>query len=737
MNKHFYLIPFVWVYKIVAAIIKPIAQFFRYVLIGIKKIFQKPNKPKEKSSKKTTNKTKDAKKQTTLTKRQQREAKKIEKEKARALRQAEKIMKQEERRMRPTFFGKLKKQSKQFFTKMGASFKQFLKFVLLGFLAINYSVYRVFKLNYYGVAYLVYASKKTLDNSFAGTIKAVSLTKDRIKKRFAVRIKTRKKKLIGDKVKKKTPKELAKEQKKKRREEIKAAKEEARRKKRAKILAQREKQQELAARKQAEKMYAERQKAYGKDPGKKPKLTAAEIFQKIINFPKNTRNWLNAKVAGISFVKSQQNRLALEREALLMSVEEEKETKNNVKLLYVYVARDPNGKLVRGEFEAFSKVEVHSYLLNEGYEVYSIKANKWLGFLKGRPRTNTTKIKNADLVFFLTQLSTYIKAGIPLIDSLKILAKQYKKKSYQRIFRTIIYDLTMGENLAAAMEKQGVAFPRLLVNMIKAAEMTGELPEALDNMAEYYDEIEKTRKQMVTALIYPVVVVVLSVGVITFIVLFVIPRFVEIYSAMDAAQIPLITNIIIYSSEYLQENIFIIVIGLLLAILIINYMYSNLKLFRMLVQWGIMHLPFFKNIVIYNEVTIFSKTFASLLSHNVFITDSMEVLNSITENEIYKMIILDTINNLSKGEKISESFRNHWAFPEPAYEMLTTGEKTGQLPEMMMKVSAHYQELHRQAVTRLKTIVEPALIIFLTAIVGTIVLSVVIPMFNMFTLIQQ
>jgi len=110
----------------------------------------------------------------------------------------------------------------------------------------------------------------------------------------------------------------------------------------------------------------------------------------------------------------------------------------------------------------------------------------------------------------------------------------------------------------------------------------------------------------------------------------------------------------------------------------------------------------------------------------------MDILNRITNNEIYKMLILDTITNLARGEKVSASFKDQWAFPIPAYEMIVTGEKTGQLPEMMTKVSNYYQDLHKNAVTRIKTFVEPIMIIMLTGMVGVIVLSIVVPMFNMY-----
>jgi len=715
MKRPFYLIPFIFVYKIVKGIFMPFTSLFNFV-------FKKDVKP---AKKEVINEG--------LSWRERREIQKVEKERLQVIKQAEKIVRREEKRMRPSFVKKTA-------NKIKKGFLAIVRLPVLGFLAINYLVYRIFKLNYLAIVFIFGAFIGLFHNGFGGIKKNLYLLKDKLKNRFTVKVKTRKKKLIGDKVKKLSPKERAREEKRQKLEEIKAAKEEAKRKAEAKKLAKQSQRDELEARKKAEKSYLSRQKAYGKKTAKtKMKdLTPGGIIAKIINLPKDLRTWFNTRFENLSFVKSKKSRLALEREALLMSVEEEKDkVKSKVKLLYVYVAQDPEGKLVKGEFEAHSKVEVHSFLLNEGYEVYSIKTNKWLGLFPGKSRLNKTKIKNSDLVFFLTQLSTYIKAGIPLVESLKILSKQYRKKSYQRIFKTIIYDLTMGENLSAAMEKQNVAFPRLLINMVKAAEMTGELPEVLDNMAEYYAEIEKTRKQMVTALIYPVIVVVLSVVVITFLVIGVIPRFVEIFAAFDADQIPLITRVLMDTSDFMQANIIAIFLGILVVGVILGYMFHNLKLFRMFVQWLVMHIPIFKNIVIYNEVTIFSKTFSSLLSHNVFITDSMEVLNSITENEIYKTIILDTINNLAKGEKISESFRGHWAFPEPAYEMLVTGEKTGQLPEMMLKVSNHYQDLHRQAVTRLKTVIEPALIIFLTGIVGVIVLSVVIPMFNMFTLIQQ
>ena len=458
-----------------------------------------------------------------------------------------------------------------------------------------------------------------------------------------------------------------------------------------------------------------------------------KVWKSILNIPSAIKNKFNNN----DFVKHNRNKKMMEKEALLINFDGEDAEKSDVKLLYEYVAKNKEGQVVKGYFEAFSKVEVHSYLLSEGFEVYSIKTNKWIQFLHGNRSTNYTKIKTKDLIFFLTQLSTYIKAGIPLVDALKILSRQFKKRSYKKIFESVVYDLTTGENFSEALLKQNVAFPRLLINMVKTAEMTGELPEVLDDMARYYTETERTRKQMITALTYPSIVFVFATAVITFIMMFVIPQFVEIYETMDASQIPSFTLAVIAVSDFMKKYIIWILVGIVIAIAIFIYLYKNVKIFRTICQWIAMHIPIIGQTIIYNEVTMFTKTFSSLLSHNVFITDSMEVLNKITNNEIYKMLILDTITNLAKGEKISKAFEGHWAFPVPAYEMLVTGEKTGELAEMMGKVSEYYQDLHKESVTRIKSFIEPILTVFLTAVVGTIILAVIIPMFNMYGAIQS
>ena len=190
-------------------------------------------------------------------------------------------------------------------------------------------------------------------------------------------------------------------------------------------------------------------------------------------------------------------------------------------------------------------------------------------------------------------------------------------------------------------------------------------------------------------------------------------------------------------SNFLKKNLLMLGIGLLVFIIIFVILFKTIKVFKTVVQTILMNIPIIGKIIIYNEITMFTKTFASLLNHNVYITDCMEVLSKITNNEVYKMLIFDTITNLARGEAISNSFKNHWAFPVIAYEMILTGEKTGQLGPMMDKVANYYQEQHKNAVNQIKAFIEPVMIIILAVIVGVVLLSVVLPMFDMYQQISQ
>lgn len=437
----------------------------------------------------------------------------------------------------------------------------------------------------------------------------------------------------------------------------------------------------------------------------------------------------------LSFVRKKREKEERERAFLISSLQNDT-SRSDKPLTFRYTAIDADGKKEINTFIAYSKVEVYTYLENEHYRVLKIETSKLIEFLYGPTSFNSGKFKNKDLIFWLTQLSTYIKSGIPLTDSMRILSKQMSKDaSKKRVFDSIIYNLTLGESFSSSLEKQSNVFPPLLINMIKAAEATGELEETLDDMANYYDEVETTRKQMVSAMSYPSIIMVFSIAVVVFILIYVIPKFEGVY-ASAGAEINPFTLFVINSSDFLSANISYLLLLTLTIVIILMVLYKKIKAFRYMFQKVLMKLPLISKIIIYKEMSIFAKTFSSLLKNQVFITESIGLLTNITKNEIYKEIMIKTIDNIAKGDKISDSFKNHWAVPDVAYYMIVTGESTGELADMMTRVANYYQNSHKTIINSMKSFIEPAMIIFLAVVVGGIVMAVILPMFELYSKIR-
>ena len=401
-----------------------------------------------------------------------------------------------------------------------------------------------------------------------------------------------------------------------------------------------------------------------------------------------------------------------------------------VKTRYKYVAYDKNGKQVKGYFDAFRRMDVESFLTAQGYKILDIKAKKISK--AGDFFTFSNEMKYKDLVFFLTQLSTYIKSGIPLTESLVMIENQTKDKKKKDLYKRIVYELNTGANFSEALARQGNVFPKLLINMLKTSELTGNLTESLDDMAAYYKTADSNRKQVISALTYPSVVLVISIAVLTFLLIFIIPKFQNIFDQLGS-NLHGITLFLINMSTFLQNNVIKIVLAIFAGIIIIVMLYRHVKKFRYCVQWVAMHIPVIKDVLIDNEVVMFTKTFSSLIRHDVFITDSIEMLGKITNNEIYKDIIKEAVTNLSAGAGLSPAFENKWAFPRVAYEMLVTGEKTGRLGVMMENVANYYEEEQKNLIQRLKSLIEPVMIIVLAFIVGVILLAIFIPMFSIYS----
>ena len=408
----------------------------------------------------------------------------------------------------------------------------------------------------------------------------------------------------------------------------------------------------------------------------------------------------------------------------------------NVKIIrYKYKVKDSGGQMIESYFDAENQIDVESFLLNKGYEIISITEDKLSTSLGLAALSTSRKMNSKDLNFFLTQLSTYVKSGIPLVESMEILSRQAKKKSTQMLYRKIVFELNKGTTFSQCLEKQGKVFPKMLINMLKTSEMTGDLTGVLDDMAAYYKQQDSNRKQIINAMTYPSVLMIFAIAVLTFVITYVVPSFTSMYSSAGA-ELPLVTVIIMNVSSFVINNWYYILAVIILIVVLIASLYKSSKSIKYGMQSFLMHIPVLSDMIKYNQLITFTGTFATLIKHDVFITDSMDILNKITENEVYKRIIESAITNLSKGNGVSVAFKGHWAFPETAYEMLVTGERTGKLGEMLQHVTDYYQEEQTSLITRLKSLIEPLMIIMLAVIVGVVLLAVIVPMFDIYSKIM-
>ena len=305
------------------------------------------------------------------------------------------------------------------------------------------------------------------------------------------------------------------------------------------------------------------------------------------------------KLEGDELLKELQRVQSESKDFKRQEVEIQKESKvAKAKLTqFKYVVKEPNGEKVKGQFEAETIDDVKIFLTNGGYEIVSIEPIKGLEL---NINFGGDKIGNSDLAFLLTQLSTYVKAGIPLIDSVRILSRQSSKASQKRILDKVVYELVMGQKFSVALEKQSKAFPKLLVNMVKTAEMTGDLAGTLDEMADYYTETEATRKQMMSALIYPAVILTLTIAALTFVIVAVVPQFIKMFESNNA-KLPGITKFIIALSNFMTGNWYYIALVLVIVLIVYRTLFKKIKSFRKTMQTIFMKLPVIGKVLIYNE----------------------------------------------------------------------------------------------------------------------------------------
>ena len=343
-------------------------------------------------------------------------------------------------------------------------------------------------------------------------------------------------------------------------------------------------------------------------------------------------------------------------------------------------------------------------------------------------------VSQKEIAIFTRQFSVMIDAGLPLVQCLEILAQQNNNRIFQKTLMAVRTDVESGSSLADALRKQPKVFSDLYCNMIAAGEAGGILDTILQRLSVYIEKIVKLKSQVRSALIYPVAVITIAVLVVAIILWKVIPTFATLFTELGA-ELPMPTQITIAASHFLAKYILVMAVGVVAAIFFLVSYHKTYK-GRRVIDGVLLKAPvlglLFKKIA----VARFCRTLGTLTSSGVPILDGLEITARTSGNAIVEDAIMETRKAVEEGRTISEPLKDTEVFPPMVIQMIGVGEQTGALDSMLSKIADFYEDEVDEAVANLMSLLEPVMISFLGVVIGGIVISMYMPMFDLISKIS-
>ena len=394
---------------------------------------------------------------------------------------------------------------------------------------------------------------------------------------------------------------------------------------------------------------------------------------------------------------------------------------------FKYEGRD--AKSIRtGVIVAVDKREAAMKLKSQGIRVMNLTVQAETALTKeiviGKP------VKRDQFIMFLRQFSTLFRAGVTIIDAIRILSLQVESKPFKQILIAVNDDLRGGGSLSEAFTKHPKAFEPIVVNMIRAGEMSGTIDDSLDRLADHFEKAHQLRQKVVSAMSYPIVVGILAIGVVIFLLTTIVPMFVDMFASFGG-ELPWLTRFVMNASNFAVQYWYLFIFFIGIVMLGIWMLRSN-RDGKLLLDTFLLRLPIFGDIMKKSVLATMTRTLSSLFASSVPILQAMSMTEKIVENEVISRVIAKSRESLERGGSLTEPMNGHWAFPPLIPHMIAIGEQTGSLDAMLAKVADFYEKEVEAATDRLKALIEPLMIVLLAGLVGTIVLSILMPMFEIF-----
>jgi type IV pilus assembly protein PilC len=422
-----------------------------------------------------------------------------------------------------------------------------------------------------------------------------------------------------------------------------------------------------------------------------------------------------------------------------------------------YIALDTRGQEATGLVEAPSSNAAISQLRQAGYFPTSVieeaigsadgqqardRAAKIAGLTKPRAKKGIVlferkKVKSKVLMIFTRQLATLIDSGLPLLRSLNVLAKQERDKVLKRTINKVADSVQSGSTFSDALALHPRIFNDLFVNMVKAGEVGGVLELVLNRLSEFQEKAAKIKNKVVAAMVYPGIVMTMAVGIMVFLLVFIVPKFEMIFhDLLGDKPLPPVTRFVIGTSDFLKNH-GLIVLGIVVAVVTLYKFLGRTRGGRLAIDTFKLRMPLFGNLNRKTAISRFARTLGTLVTSGVPILQALNITRETAGNASIARAISQVHDSVKEGESIVQPLEASRVFPPMVISMVDVGEETGKLPEMLLKIADVYDDEVDNAVAAITSMLEPIMIVFLALIVGTIVLALFTPLISIITGLQQ
>jgi len=399
--------------------------------------------------------------------------------------------------------------------------------------------------------------------------------------------------------------------------------------------------------------------------------------------------------------------------------------------VFVWRGRTLAGEAQSGEIEVGRQEEALDLLRKRKIMVTSLR-NKAGGFKM--PNLGGSGVGTKDLAIFTRQFATMISAGLPLVQCLDILAKQTSKPSFARVIAEVTREVESGSTLADALGKHRPVFDDLFRNMVAAGEAGGVLDEILMRLATYIEKADALKRKVQGAMIYPAVVLTVAMGATAFMLLFIIPTFAKMFSDFGG-ELPLPTKIVLGASNLLKNFWWAAALGIFAAITFIQRTYATESGKRQ-IDGLLLKAPVIGDVLLKGAVARFTRTLGTLIASGVPILSGLEITAKTAGNKVIAEAIMTARASIREGETVAAPLKASGVFPPMVVQMITVGEQTGALDEMLTKIAVFYEAEVDSAVDAMTSIIEPIMIVVMGGIVGGMVVAMYLPMFKLISVVS-